>query len=67
MQDDREDVGGRDIFVHESFHLGHSLLLCGRLPVIWRMVVLETEITETNEGFTATWVINAAVGGGEKR
>ena len=30
MQDDREDVGGRDTFVHESFRLGPSLLLCGR-------------------------------------
>ena len=30
IQDDREDIGDRDTLVHESFHLGHSLLLCGR-------------------------------------
>ena len=30
MQDDREDVGRRYIFVRESFHLGHSLLFCDR-------------------------------------
>ena len=36
------------------------------VPVIWRMVVLETEITEAKEGFMTTWVFNATVGGGEK-
>ena len=55
MQGDREDVGGRDIFVRESFQLSQSLVLWPRVPMIWRMVVLETEITETKEGFMAIW------------
>ena len=27
------------------------------VPVIWRMVVLKTEITETKEGFTTAWLL----------
>ena len=47
-------------------HLGHSLLLWPRVLVIWRMVILRIEITETKEGCTVTWVISAAIGGGER-